>query len=275
MLLLVRYFVAKGNDGNYFQHSVEVAVALCLTKMSTQGALHLAFTHGMAPFEPCDRPPNGQTKGLLQKALQAARNPPTCGESPIVAAYRATKASLESYPNTGELLAATVGRGRLSGGITEVDVQKHAKLVEIWSGSGVTPVNSSWRREVRPGGVLSCPATLRAPWLFAADPMTFREDAYADDDKLYREDLSRLSTTLKGFIASGEPGVAALFVYSVKPDVQPQFWIFADSLAANSSIPMVSCWVTHQGGNRNLAAVLYSGVVLPAGWLPNGVHDGR
>ncbi len=267
--------MAKGNDGNYFQHSVEVAVALHLTKLSTQGALHLALTHGMAPFEPCGELPNGQARELLHEALQAAQHPPTCGESPIVAAYRATKASLENYPNTGELLAAIIGRGRLSGGITEVVPQKHEGLVEVWSGSGVTPVNSSWRREVRSGGVLSCPATLRAPWLFSADPMTFREDGYADDDKLYRADLSRLSATLKGFIASRYPGVAAIFVYSVRPDVQPRFWKFGVDLAVNCETPVVSCWVTHQGGNRDLAALLCSGVVLPACWLPHGVHAGR
>lgn len=170
------YFVAKGNDGNYFQHSVEVAVALQLTKLCMEGALHLALTHGMTPFERCGELPNGQARKLLHEALQAAQNPPTCGESTIVAAYRATKASLESYPNTGELLAAMIGRGQLSGGITEVVPQKHAELKKVWSGSGVTPVNSSWRHEVRPGGVLSCPATLRAPWLFSADPMTFQED---------------------------------------------------------------------------------------------------
>jgi hypothetical protein len=205
--------VAKGNDGNYLQHSVEVAIALYLTKQSKQGALHIALTHGMAPFESFEAPRKGQSRGLLCKAIGAAQCFPTCGESPIVAAYRATNASRELYPNTGELLAHTVGRGRLSGGITEVDVQKNARLVEKWSGSGVTPVNSSWRQEIRPGGVLSCPATLRSPWLFAADPMTFREVGHADDDKLYREDLSRVSTVLKGFIASGEPGAAALFVY--------------------------------------------------------------
>ncbi len=267
--------MAKGNDGNYFQHSVEIAIALQLTKLSMQGALHLALTHGMAPFEPCDGLPNGQSRGLLQKALQDAQNSPTCGEPPIVTAYRATKASLQSYPNTGELLAAMIGRGRLSGGITEVDAQKYAKLVEIWSGSGVTPVNSSWRREVRAGGGLSCPATPRAPWLFAADPMTFREDGYADDDKLYREDLSRVSTALKGFIASGEPGAAALFVYAVRPNVRSQFWAFADDLSSNSGKPVVSCWVTHQGGNRNLVALICSGIVLPECWPPYGVHPGR
>ena len=202
--------MAKGNDGNYLQHSVEVAVALHLSKLSTEGTIQIALTHGMAPLEPCGTLPNGQTGGLLRKALQAAQRSPTSDEERIIAAYRQTKASLESYPNTGELLATTIGRNRLFGGITEFDAQKHAKLVKMWSGSGVTPINSSWRREVHPGGILSCPTTLRTPWLFAADPMTFREDGYADDDKLYRADLSRLSATLKGFIASGLPGVAAL-----------------------------------------------------------------
>jgi hypothetical protein len=271
----MRYFVAKGNDGNYLQHSVEVAIAAHLTKLSTQGTLHLALTHGMAPFEPCDGARSKQGRGLLQKALEAAQGPPTCGESAVVAAYRATEASPERYPNTGELLAATIGRDRLSGGITEVDVQKHAELVEKWSGSSVTPVNKSWRREVGPGGVLSCPPTLRAPWLFAADPMTFLEDGYADDDKLYREDLSRVSTALKGFIASGERGVAALFVYSVRPWVQPRFWAFADDLAANAGMRVASCWVTHRGGNRNLAVLICSGVVIPENCLPHGVHAGR
>lgn len=267
--------MAKGNDGNYFQHSIEVGVAMRLTKLSRQGTLHIALTHGMAPFESCEAPTKGQSRALLQKALQAAQNSSTSGEPPIINAYRETKASLEHYPNTGELLAKTVGRGRLSGGITEVDARKHAKLVDVWSGSGVTPVNSSWRCEVGPGGILSCPATLRSPWLFTADPMTFRADRYADDDKLYREDLLRLSATLKGFSASGEPGVAALFVYAVRPKVRPQFWDFADDVAASCGIPVVSCWIPHQGGNRNLAALFYSGVVLPANGLAHGVIDGR
>jgi hypothetical protein len=267
--------VAKGNDGNYFQHSVEVAVALHLIKLSAQGVLHVALTHGMAPFEPCDTPSNGQSKRRLHEALGDAQKPPRSGESQIVSAYRRTKAKLEHYPNTGELLAEMAGRDRLSGGITERDGEKHEKLVETWSGSGVMPVKSSWRSEVGHGGLLSCPAALRAPWLFAADPMTFREDGYADDDKLYQEDISRLSAALKGFVASGEPGAALLFVYAVRPKVRPQFWTFADSLSDNSGIPAVSCWMPHQGGNRNLAAVLCSGFVLPERWLPDGIHAGR
>ena len=267
--------MAKGNDGNYLQHSVEAALALHLSKLSPQASLQIALTHGMAPFEVCEALSKGQAGGQLRKALEAAQRSPTNDDAPIEAAYRQTQASPDHYPNTGELLAALLGRNRLFGGITEIDARKHAQLVEVWSGSGVTPVNSSWRREIRSGGVLSSPPELRRPWLLSADPMTFVGDGYADDNKLYRADLSRLSAMLKGFIASGQPGVAAVFVYAVRPNVRPQFWTFADDLAADCGASVVSVWLPHQGGNRNLAALLCSGTVLPVGWLPHGVRDDR
>jgi hypothetical protein len=126
--------MAKGNDGNYLQHSIEVSVALHLLKGSKQRTLHLAFTHGMAPFEPCETVPNGQSRRLLERTLVAAKEQPNSSEAPVVTAYRATKASLNGYPNSGELLSATIGHDRLSGGITEVDTDKHARLVEVWRG---------------------------------------------------------------------------------------------------------------------------------------------
>ena len=64
--------------------------------------------------------------------------------------------------------------------------------------------------------------------------MTFREDGNVDDNNLYRADLPRVSSAMSSFVASGKPGVAALFVYAVKPDVQPQFWTFVDDLAAQT-----------------------------------------
>ena len=146
--------MAKGNDGNYLQHSIEVAVALHLVARTSDGRLHVALAHGMAPYEACGALPSGQARRLLHESLEAARTPATAGEASIVAAYRATNASLESYPNTGELLAAVIGRNRLSGGITETDADKDAKLQRVWSDSDVTPVAASWRREVSPSGVL-------------------------------------------------------------------------------------------------------------------------
>ena len=39
--------MAKGNDGNYLQHCVEVETATRLTQLDTQQRIHIALTHGM------------------------------------------------------------------------------------------------------------------------------------------------------------------------------------------------------------------------------------
>jgi hypothetical protein len=101
---------------------------------------------------------------------------------------------------------------KLSGGITEVDSEKHSGLAEAWAGKRIVPINSSWRSAIEEGGVLACPGQLKTPWLLTLDPMTYREDDDADDNNLYRADLARLSPVLEQFTASGKPGVAALFV---------------------------------------------------------------
>ena len=267
--------MAKGNDGNYLQHSIEVAIGWHLATRIAGSRLHIALTHGMAPYEPCGSLPTGQTRAAFTDALESARHSPRDGESPIVSAYRATEASLKHYPNTGELLAAIIGRGRLTGGIAETNAEKHAALQEAWAQSQVTPVAASWRKEVQPRGALRCPASLQSPWLFSADPMTYHDEGNADDDQLYRADTELLSDVLKGFLSSGQPGVAALFVYAVRPDSRPKFWRFTDDLAERTGAVNISCWVTHQGGNRNLAALLCSPSLLRPTWLPGPVSFGR
>ncbi len=267
--------MAKGNDGNYLQHSIEVAAALQLVAGCSERRLHIALCHGMAPRETCGEPPAGQARRLLLAALKAAQESAVASEPPIVTAYRAANATLESYPNTGELLAAVIGRDRLSGGITETDPCKQPELLKAWAGTEVTVVNSSWRAQVCEGGVLACPGSLRSPWLFSADPMTFHEEGYADDCQLYRADLCCLSKVLKGFVASGQPGFAALFVYAVKPDVRPKFWEFIDDLATVSGSVVMPSWIVHQGGNANLAALLGSPLLPRPNWLPLGVNYGR
>jgi hypothetical protein len=275
--------VAKGNDGNYLQHSVEVSAAVHLAAKHPERRLHIALAHGMAPLETCGELPDGQARKKFQRALRTAQKASKANESAIVSAYRATKASLDHYPNTGELLRRAIGPDRLSGGITELDPQKHVQLQDAWSGSRVKPVGSSWRAAVSPGGVLTSPASLDAPWLFTMDPMTYREDGDADDNNLYRADLARLSAALTRFVESGQPGVAAFFVYAVKPKVRPSFWAFVDELAGRvddlasrqTGTTVASCWLTHQGGNRNLAGLLCSAFALPTDWLPAGLNPGR
>lgn len=82
-----RRALAKGNDGNYLQHSVEVAIALQLVAGTSGRRLHIALAHGMAPYEACGALPNGQARRLLQERLEAAQKPAALGEPSIVAAY--------------------------------------------------------------------------------------------------------------------------------------------------------------------------------------------
>lgn len=267
--------MAKGNDGNYFQHSIEVAAAVRLASTDPARRLHIALAHGMAPFETCDSPPPGQSRSLLERALSDSYRPRQGSEPPIVSAYRATGATLRRYPNSAELLRSAIGAGRLCGGITEVDCEKHTQLADAWAGSELVTANTSWRLQVGPNGILTCPTGLTRPWLLTLDPMTYREDGYADDNNVYRADLDRLSSALMGFVASGRPGLAALFVYAVKPEGRPLFWNFIDALANCVSATVLCCWHTHQGGNRNLAGLIYSRFEPSPDFLPVGLTAGR
>ena len=265
--------MAKGNDGNYLQHSLEVSAALHLAALTTERCLNVALTHGMGPYEPCGNVPNGQTRRLLDDSLSAARTPPTNGEPVIVDAYRRTNASRANYPNTGELLAATIGRDHLVGAITETTTAKYAQLMDKWQDSRVLPVNASWRQEVAQGGALQ-----RAPvhpWLFSMDPMTYREDGPEDDDKIYRADRDRISNVLSQYVSTDMPGVATLFVFAVRPNERPLFWSFADDVATDTGMTINAFWLTHQGGNRNLAAVLSSKIEVRTDWLPPRLNVGR
>jgi hypothetical protein len=267
--------MAKGNDGNYLQRAIEATLCSTLAALSNSRRIHVALTHGMEPFESSLKPPPGQTKRALYRALEAAQNPESDNEPDVVRAFRATGASLTHYPNSAELLAALVGRDHVAGGITETAPQKYARLKEAWSGFGLCPSNASWRLEVRPGGVHWCPDALQTPWLFSADPMTYSEHGEVDDSKLYRSDLPCLAACLKRYVESARPGVAILLVYAVRPKLRPAFWSFVDDLAQSLAIAVESLWVTHQGGNRNLAAVFASAISLRSNWIPSGVTRER
>lgn len=267
--------LAKGNDGNYLQHSVETDAAVRLAAMNQHRGLHIALGHGMAPFETVEQPQNPAARSHLLRALNDSYRAPAADEAPVVTAYRQTNASLNRYPNTAELLRHIVGADRLSGGITEVEQYKHALLLQAWSGLRVAPVHSSWRSGVEPDRALACPQALDRPWLFTLDPMTYREEGCSDDANLYRADLDRLTAVLNPYVTSTRPGKAAVFVYAIKPDARVQFWQFLDDLANAVNADLLCCWVTHRGGNRNLAGLLRSGFSYSGDDLPRGVTSGR
>jgi hypothetical protein len=266
--------VAKGNDGNYFQHSIEVTVATHLAGRFGSGQLHFAFGHAMAPFEECEQAKPGQSRGLLLSALNESYSSRKQNEPEVVAAYRATNTTLSRYPNSAELLRAALGAERLRGGLTEVDGEKYQQLVEVWAAFHVRVANTSWRSELKAPGVLACPSNLDRPWLFTLDPMTYKDGDGPDDNNVHQSDLERLSGAIGTFVRSGLPGVAAVFVYAVRPESRSGFWRFADAVASRSGAALSTYWHIHQGGNRNLAALFRSGCEFPAHFPPKGISDG-
>ena len=268
--------MAKGNDGNYLQHCVEVEAAGRLTQVDAQGSVHIALAHGMEPCESFEALKWGQSGKLIQNALEEAGGQRRLDERSIVTAYRETKASAEKYPNSAKLLRTVVGVEKLSGGITEIEPAKHAKLARAWSGTAIKTACSSWRREIEAGGILSRPDELRTPWLFTMDPMTYSEESDSEDsDKLHKRDMGFLSNTLIRYIGSGKPGIAAFFVYGVRPCTQPKFWKFMDELAECVGAESQSYWLTHQGGNKNLAGLLFSDTEILNGFSPPCLNVGR
>lgn len=203
--------MAKGNDGNYLQHCIEVEAAVRLAEMDTAGRLHIALTHGMAPFEPFDvslnQPKPGLCRRLLKCKLEESKKLPQSDEPAIVDAYRKTNASEECYPNSAELLRAVIGAKNLSGGITEICGKKHICLSEGWLNTNVKTACASWRKEILLNGILACPEDLQSPWLLSMDPMTYNEAGYMDDDKLYRADIGILSCALIRYLVVEDQGL--------------------------------------------------------------------
>ena len=285
--------LAKGNDGNYLQHCVEVEAAVRLARVSPSGRLHVALTQGMAPFEQIGEP-NRNACRLLYGALREAAGEPKCSEREIVKAYRKSWKSQEyqpsnanlfdelknekRYPNSAELLRAVIGTNRLSGGITERDKAKHKELAAAWTDSAIVVVRSSWRQQMTPDGALSCPDHLDAPWLFSMDSMTYSESGNSDDANLNRSDSDLLVPALERYVRSGQPGIASLFVYSVgsqRKNRQRQFWTFMDELAGRLGLRTQSYWVAHQGGNLNLTGLLFSDEKLAVGFDPPDIAPAR
>ena len=266
--------MAKGNDGNYLQHCIELEAAVHLAKKNAERRLHIALAHGMAPFEafevPFDgRKADGTCHKLLKKNLADSKKPPQADEPVVVKAYRKTLASDRCYPNSAELLKAAIGAGKLSGGITETCLKKHKSLSSGWLNTSVKTACASWRQELHPEGILACPGNLQTAWLFTMDPMSYIENGNGDDDYLHRCDIGILSRALSRYFNSGNPGVAALFVYGVgkqNDDRQYQFWKFVtelrehvvDNLSEHFLVAASYFSLPHRGGNRNMAGLIHS-----------------
>ena len=281
--------MAKGNDGNYLQHCIEVEAAVRLAEMDAAGRLHIALTHGMKPFESFEERKPSTRDGLLLKKLEDSKKQPQAGEPAVVEAYRKTRASDTRYPNSAELLRVIIGTENLSGGITEICSKKHKYLSEAWLNTNVETTCTSWREEINPDGILACPEDLQSPWLFCMDPMTYSERS-CKDENLNRLDIDILSCALSRYFRSGYPGVAALFVYNVgkNNNRQDQYKKFVKCLkkrvTGNLSVRVKLkdsyFSLPHKGGNRNLAGLLHSSEIdlssnLKSACIEIGIAPGR
>ena len=106
--------MAKGNDGNLLQHGIELAAVSAIGSKP----LWLTCTHSMAPRESCPEPNRDRRLRHWLKSQVAT--------SSVGAAYRLTNATLDSYPNTSELIAATLSDENIRGDLFEVCEDKPA-----------------------------------------------------------------------------------------------------------------------------------------------------
>jgi hypothetical protein len=251
--------MAKGNDGNLLQHAIEAELAVRLYDRGRRAGLHVVFTHGMGPYEAFER--RGKNPSAFKKLdhwLAVARDVTREKDQPAVTgAYRLTEAGSRHYPNSGEILAALLGRSNLSGQICEADRAKCGTLERAWQGSRVTILPGSWRGHL---GSLCCPSNLSVPWLFSMDPMTWVDGPFEDDDKLRASDLNALAPVLGSYGDSGHPGAVAIFCYSLRPKGQCSFrkGIRGALAAMPSTVPLAYFETVARGGNKHIGAVFCS-----------------
>ena len=149
--------MAKGNDGNYLQHSIEIETATRLAKEDGEGRLHISLTHGMRPYEPLDEPVPGQARRLLESALTAASQPPTPDEPPVVTRYRETGASTTRH---GSVYVGVVPSEQILDAAACFQVLDHAKQMKcapiVWNHWERLPADSARLATLMMGRAIEC-----------------------------------------------------------------------------------------------------------------------
>jgi len=111
--------------------------------------------------------------------------------------------------------------------------------------------------------------------MFTMDPMVWTKGKYSDDDRLHDGDIERLCGVLKGYIASGYPGAATIFSFSMDAKQRAGFRNFVRKIKEEAEFDELSSFmVPHIGGNRNLGALLqYRWKRPPPLLLSEGVRE--
>jgi len=205
--------MAKVNEGNLLQHFVECEAARQLIGPNSDKNLHVAFTHGMAPFEPAEdiARSHGDVLGKILISLQAPNGPQGGYPFAVLGAYQCVHASVAQYPNSAVLLRD--GLGLTLHGVLCESQDAIATMLRAWF-PGIAIQAGSWRTAAR-NGFLNPPPSLRVPWLFSMDPYTYHEVGAKDDGDLYKEDAGAIVTILEPYLKPTAAGMASIFCYSM------------------------------------------------------------
>ena len=220
--------MAKGNDGNLFQHVIEVEAADFLIESTGTPGIYFAATHAMAPMEPFDADASRAktSTALLSKLRVATSVGADAAEAQlhplIVQAFSGLAASEKRYPNSAKFVQWVARRHRatFSGALTETEPSKIASLRSEFEGPLVKVIPGSWRQHLAD---LFPPANLATPWLFSMDPMKFTNGTDQDHDKMTVSDLARLAPLVSAYTAHDQPGVIAFFSYAMQRDQREHF----------------------------------------------------
>ncbi len=233
--------MARGNDGNLLQHTVESELAAALVAPDPARGLWLTCTHAMAPFEPIrhrdeeidDR--QNRFSYWWKMALRDENGGAPPSQPAVLGAYRrCRKEDPSQYPNSAEVVSALVGRERVAGVLIELDGAKHRALAKRWCGTNIKAVNASWRKSL---AELGRPAGLDCPWLFTMDPMQFVAGNDNDDAMLHPGDFGRLLDPVRSFLISGQPGVFCVFCYSMWNHVAAAFKMAVEDFREKLVVP--------------------------------------
>lgn len=224
--------MARGNDGNLFQHVVEVEAAAFLLEAPASNGIYFVSTHGMAPSEPLDddsSPSRAKTSTLLRSKLRVASNAggSVAMQPLIVQDFSGLGASPTAYPNSARVVE-WIARERgyaLRGAVTETLPKNLALLRAHFKDPSVQIISGSWRTNLEQ---LQPPEDLASSWMFSMDPMKFTNGKDANNDRMTGADLPRLAPIWASYLARSDRGLIALFSYSMRMDEREHFLATVD-----------------------------------------------
>lgn len=209
----------------------------------------------MAPFEPAESRVEDEFNRTLFDVLQSASD---SSAIPLVAAYARTRASLDAYPNSAELIAVLAGEERLSGVLCERDEIHASVLMNRWARGPLVVRPGNWRSALSKGH-LEPPADDR-PWLLVMDPYTWLRGPEANKarrgPRLCRADLELLRPLVGRYANREAPGALTVPVYGVDEKHAADFRRAVIEMADRLGLERTFLGVPAREGRRHLAAVL-------------------